>query len=173
MTTVTSFYAAKGGQGVTTCAAIHALSLPGRVLIVDRCGDMPAMLGMADPWPGIHQIRPDLDMWVEPDDTAGYDPTMYDHIVIDWGTELPETGRFILVTRACYLALRRWTHWREAGRPDQVVLIREPGRALTARDIEQVVGAPVHTVDYDPAIARAVDAGLLAHRAFKVLTNIT
>ena len=46
-----------------------------------------------------------------------------------------------------------------------VVLVDEPGRALRARDIEASLGVPVvATVLLDPAIARAVDAGLLLAR---------
>jgi hypothetical protein len=45
------------------------------------------------------------------------------------------------------------------------VLVDEPGRALRARDIEASLRAPVvATVLLDPAIARAVDAGLLVAR---------
>jgi hypothetical protein len=45
------------------------------------------------------------------------------------------------------------------------VLIREPGRALHAADVERAVGVPVVAeLDLDPAVARAVDAGLLAAR---------
>lgn len=41
----------------------------------------------------------------------------------------------------------------------------EPGRALDRTDVETVVGAPVQAeVPLDPAVARAVDAGLLASR---------
>lgn len=68
-----------------------------------------------------------------------------------------------LVTRACYLALRRI---RDCPiRPTGVVLIREPGRALGRVDVEAVAAAPV-VVDlaWDPAVARAVDAGLLSSR---------
>ena len=65
----------------------------------------------------------------------------------------------LVVTRACYLALR------PARRPpapaDAVVLVAEPGRTLRTRDVERSLGAPVvATVPWDPAIARAVDAGL-------------
>lgn len=71
--------------------------------------------------------------------------------------------RLTLVTRLCYLALRR-----AAGadpRPDDVIVVAEPGRALHARDVEQAIGAPVvATLTVDPAVARAVDAGLLAAR---------
>ena len=50
-------------------------------------------------------------------------------------------------------------------RPDGVVLVEEPGRSLTAADVARAVGAPVVArIDVDPAIARAVDAGLLAAR---------
>jgi hypothetical protein len=74
----------------------------------------------------------------------------------------------LLVTRPCYLSLRRAA---VVGlRPTGVVLVSEPGRALGTRDVEQVVGAPVVAeVPVDPAVARAVDAGLLASRLPRVL----
>jgi hypothetical protein len=69
----------------------------------------------------------------------------------------------LLVTRLCYLALRAAV--RQPTRPTGVVLVEEPGRALRARDIEASLGVPVvATVLLDPAIARAVDAGLLLAR---------
>lgn len=92
-------------------------------------------------------------------------------VVIDAGTGAPPTAlidvtpsaRRLLVTRACYLSLRRAS--RSPVRPDGVVLVDEPGRRLRARDVERSIGAPiVSTVSIDPAIARAVDAGLLAAR---------
>lgn len=69
----------------------------------------------------------------------------------------------LLVTRPCYLALR---HAVAAPlTPSAVVLVSEPGRALDAWSVEEVIGAPVVCqVPYDPAIARAVDAGLLSQR---------
>ncbi len=69
----------------------------------------------------------------------------------------------LLVTRACYLALRRAA--TAPVRPSGVVLVTEPGRALGRSDVEHVVGAPVRAeVAVDPAVARAVDAGVLANR---------
>jgi MinD-like ATPase involved in chromosome partitioning or flagellar assembly len=69
--------------------------------------------------------------------------------------------RSLLVTRPCYLALRHAA--RSVLRPTGVIVVREPGRALDRHDIEQVVGVPVLAeVGTDPAITRAVDAGLLA-----------
>lgn len=69
----------------------------------------------------------------------------------------------LLVTRACYLSVRRAT--RLGLRPDGVVVVREPGRALQDDDLSAVIGAPVvSTVDVDPAVSRSVDSGMLVQR---------
>ncbi len=74
-----------------------------------------------------------------------------------------QASRSWLVTRSCFLALRRAA--RAPLQPSGVVLLVEPGRALTPGDVEDVVGAPlVLRVEVDPAVARAVDAGILAGR---------
>ncbi len=71
--------------------------------------------------------------------------------------------RSVLVTRACFLSLRRAL--RAPLRPSEIVLLTEPGRSLSRLDVEDCVGAPVVAeVAVDPAVARAVDAGLLATR---------
>lgn len=76
---------------------------------------------------------------------------------------LQHAPRSLLVTRPCYLALRTAT--RQRARVDGVVLVSEPGRALGARDVESVLGAPVVAeVPVSPQIARVVDAGLLTSR---------
>ena len=73
------------------------------------------------------------------------------------------SDRSLLVTRACYLSLHHAT--TAPYRPTGVVLVREPGRALDEADVEASLGVPVvASVDLDPAIARAVDAGLLNTR---------
>jgi len=96
--------------------------------------------------------------------------------VIDAGTNPPSVDlldgdvRSLLVTRACYLALRRAA--AAPCRPDGVVLVSEPGRALRAADVARAVGAPVvASVSHDPAIARAVDSGLLTARLPRLLTR--
>ena len=78
-------------------------------------------------------------------------------------TALCAAGRNTLVLRPCYLALRRamevstWV--------DGVVVVSEPDRALDAHDVERLLGARVlASLDVDPAVARAVDAGLLVQR---------
>jgi hypothetical protein len=77
----------------------------------------------------------------------------------------------LLVLRPCYLALRR----AEAApiRPSGVILVNEQGRSLTRRDVEEVLGVPVRAeIPYEPAVARAVDAGLLATRVPRNLERL-
>jgi hypothetical protein len=69
----------------------------------------------------------------------------------------------LLVLRPCYLSLRRAL--QAPMRPSGVILVSEPGRSLGRSDVEDVLGVPVRAVvGIDPAVARAVDAGLLATR---------
>ena len=90
-------------------------------------------------------------------------------VVIDAGrntgglpTRIPQT--MVLVTAPCYLALRRALR---GPTPDMIVVRREPGRSLDSLDVATVLGLePWHVIeiDQDPAIARAVDAGLLVEK---------
>jgi MinD-like ATPase involved in chromosome partitioning or flagellar assembly len=102
-------------------------------------------------------------------------------VIVDCGTVLaPRAGvasacyeqstHALLVVRPCYLALRRvqrhdWT-------ASKLVVVREPGRALSKRDIEAATGVDVVAeVPFDASIARAVDAGLLASKPPKLLVR--
>lgn len=98
-------------------------------------------------------------------------------VVLDIGTPalplvplLSASAQTVLVTRACYLALRAA---RRGPDPDHVVMIAEPGRALRSRDVEASVGVSVGpVVSWDPAVARAVDAGLLTARIPRSLRSL-
>lgn len=101
-------------------------------------------------------------------------------VVIDLGVRLRRDpvadaiadccDRSLLVTRPCYLALRLAAD--APYRPSGIVLIREKDRSLDAVDVEASAGAPVvATIDVHPAIARAVDAGLLNTRLPRPLTR--
>jgi MinD-like ATPase involved in chromosome partitioning or flagellar assembly len=69
----------------------------------------------------------------------------------------------LLVLRPCYLGLRRAL--AAPLRASGVILVTEEGRSLSGRDVEETLGIPVRAeVACDPAVARAVDAGLLATR---------
>ncbi len=74
----------------------------------------------------------------------------------------------LLVLRPCYLALRRAL--AAPLRPTGVILVGEEGRSLGRRDVEEVLGVPVRAeIAYDPAVSRAVDAGLLSRRVPRAL----
>lgn len=97
-------------------------------------------------------------------------------VTIDVGTRVPpeplarRATRSLLVTRPCYLSLRRAV--RSTVRPTGVILVDEPGRGLGPRDVEHAIGAPVEAVvSVDPSVARAVDAGLLATRLPRVMAR--
>lgn len=97
-------------------------------------------------------------------------------VVVDCGTLPGPVGRAvaraadrsILVTRACYVAVRRQMDHDLA--PTEIALVREANRSLDPSDLAAALGAPVRTtVRFDPSISRAVDAGLLRSRLPRVL----
>jgi hypothetical protein len=189
-------WSAKGGVGTTVVAAALALvaSSRGPVVLVDLAGDLPAVLGVAEPdGPGVAEwtrggcLDPVSPLCLPVTRTMRLLPRGHGRIdalvperlprattvVVDAGVIADDdsdaacfvagAGRSLLVTRACYVALRRAT--RLHIRPDGVVLVNEPGRALTAHDVAAVIGAPVVAdIPVDAHVSRAVDAGLLAAR---------
>lgn len=197
----------KGGSGTTAVAAALALLLararPGGALLADLAGDVPAVLGLAEP------SGPGLAEWLAsgagPDALARLEVPAGDAlsvlpagepapaatgdraealaasltadpraVVVDCGTLGPaappaavtvaaSAALSLAVLRPCYLALRRAL--AAPVRPSAVVLVREPERSLSRRDVEEVLGVPVRAeIPFDGSVARAVDAGLLATR---------
>ena len=192
-------WSVKGGSGTTVFASVLALSLAerhGETCIIDFCGDVPSVLGMAEPaGRGIRdwlsspardaqelvdlRIGATSRLHVIPAGSAtSFDEgalddlvsITHDHpVVVDFGRLAPSPSvlRKVqadwLVVRSCYLALRRAA--RLHNRPRGVVLMKEHGRALSTRDVQSVVGAPVVAeITVTEGIARSVDAGLLATR---------
>lgn len=180
MTQHTVFHAAKGGQGVTTSACAYALTIASaerKVLLVGN-DDTLACLGFpSSDVRGFEIKRGSLD-YISYTEVAGRDwRGKYSDVVWDIASDeqVPgrsfvydgENPRFVLVTRPCYLALRRYTAQREAGvvhQPDCVLLVEESGRSLDADDVANIIDRQVASVPCDPSISRAVDAGLLASR---------
>jgi MinD-like ATPase involved in chromosome partitioning or flagellar assembly len=186
-------WSVKGGSGTTvvasTLALVHAEKSSRGGLIVDLAGDVPAVLGLAEPsgigigeWfaqnenssrmtlqsiaiqatanlqlisRGSGQIAPNANFAELAASLATFDLP----VVIDAGCGvvspelLARASSSLLITRPCYLSLRRAAQLNVA--PHGVVLINEPGRALSKRDVE---------FTFDATISRAVDAGLLASR---------
>jgi len=71
----------------------------------------------------------------------------------------------VVVLRGCYLALRRAVRMPATADAAGAVLIEEPGRALGARDVADVLGVPVlATVSVRSSVARVIDAGVFPVR---------
>lgn len=97
-------------------------------------------------------------------------------VVVDCGTPgdtvgtavAAAAGLSLLVLRPCYLAVRRAL--AAPIRPSGVILVSEPHRSLSRKDVEEVLGVPVRAeVAWDPEVARCVDAGLLGRRVPRAL----
>ncbi len=161
-TTVT-FVGAKGGVGTTTVAALHALDLPRRGHSVRLSAssttgieDLAALLGIPAPAGG-------QAVDVVPGLTLGDQLAADADNVVDAGTDTvsDHDGSAYLVLRNDYLSLRRALN-TGAGIAG-LVLVVEPDRALSARDVTDVLAQPlVAELRVDPVIARAADAGLLS-----------
>ena len=77
--------------------------------------------------------------------------------------EVADVG--LMVVRGCYLTLRRAVAAPGLAATHGVVLVDEPGRSLGSREVADVLGRPVLArVPVRSAIARAVDAGVIASR---------
>ncbi len=203
-------WSVKGGSGTTVVASTLALMRAAEsqrgALLVDLAGDVPAVLGLAEPsGPGISDwfVNRDhgsamalqsiavqatanlqiiargsklLDANFNFTELCAALKTFDIPIIVDAGCGLPSpdllahASSSLLVTRPCYLSLRRAAQLSVS--PTGIVLINEVGRALSKHDIEAVIGAPVVSeIAFDAAIARAVDAGLLASRLPTIMTK--
>lgn len=146
---------AKGGQGtsVTACAVALRAAGEGRTVRLDGHDrtTLAAILGTTGDGP----VIPGLVL-------GDHNEEACDLVVHD-GPAPP--GTTMLVTRPCYLALRRALHEGATSNASGVVTVTEPGRALDSDDIAAVLGLPViATIPVRAEIARAVDAGILADR---------
>jgi hypothetical protein len=170
---LTVLYAAKGGQGVTTIAAIWAAS-PDPPLFVDGGGDLLAALGFQDP-PGdglagmvsgtgpidvaalVEAAEADGSRVVPSGHVCGVPPYRWAslaaalagdrrHWVVDAGSG-PARVMGHGADRALIVTRNCYLALsraaRAALRPTGVVVVREPDRPLTDADIERVVRAPI------------------------------
>lgn len=159
---------AGGGQGTTTVAVALAALSSRRHTTTLTAHDRDAICALVgigpEPPPGPVELAPGLTLAQTAEAARGV-------AVVDAGSLLRlraqpaepvivpvDERRWLVVRGPCYLSLRAAvTHpWR----PDGVVLLTEPRRALSARDVADVLGAPVVAeIPQDHRVARAIDAG--------------
>jgi hypothetical protein len=163
---------ARGGHGTSTVTAVLALAaaedIPTTILTHDPVA-MARLLGATPPMPTEPFVAaPNLTV-------AGLDGPRTDLTIVDAGsattasaTPLSPGERYAIVRGPCYLALATLVSLPDLGL-DGVILVAEPGRALSAADASAVLGLPVvATVPVRSSIARLIDAGLLAGRPSEV-----
>jgi CobQ/CobB/MinD/ParA nucleotide binding domain len=191
----------QGATTITAALGVLHAQAGQRTLLIDTGGDLPAILGkpeqlsvgLAD-----YLIDPNItldDVTINIDEnlhivTRGTGPITfttytyglitgglgeYDRVIVDAGTSADEwnqhADRNVFVTRPCYLAVRRAIHLPT--RPTDVVCMAEPGRALSAHDIEAVLGVPITaTVPVEVDTARIIDAGILGSRMPRHLARV-
>lgn len=184
-----TLFAAKGGQGTTTAAA--AMACKGAehqlVTLVDFGEDVLPALGIGPGVDGTVPIDASGNLAVLTAEWAGFDhegwrSELLDKasrglVIVDAGTNptgkaaeiLEVSDRRIVVTRPCYLALRRFmlSEWEAT----HCLLVNEPGRSLGPKDVEGIVECPVAVVPYDPSVSRAIDAGTMAWRLPRILIH--
>ena len=100
-------------------------------------------------------------------------------VVVDAGSAGPpdpwlvQGASAVMVIRACYLGIQAALA-RPLALGTAVVVVEEPGRALRLSDVTAVFnGHKVVAVPWDPAVSRAVDSGLLAHRMPRSLNRLS
>lgn len=169
--TKTNIYRLKGGSGATTIACAMALSSPRPVVLgaatPEEYEDIAACLGMPRYSDEVTTVTDTVTMRLVTD-ADGFDDSNTD-LVMSTDAAIPGWDN-ILVTRLCYLALRKAVaaEWK----PSSIIVIREPGRALDVKDAERCLArSAVAIIDVDPAVARSIDAGLLAARMPSSLRN--
>lgn len=189
---VIHFFHTKGGVHCSTVATLTALSAP--TLLIDLQGDIPAILGtyITDEstaetvlatgvswWAAAHAVTDTL--YVMSRAERGPVPLALDvevaamqvpdgmNVVVDWGMHAPRgLTRRLLVTSPSYLAIR--SAMPNVADVDGIVVSgRHPGSSLGASDVSHALGKPVVAeIDFDPQLARSIDAGLLVSRTPRV-----
>jgi hypothetical protein len=180
---------AKGGQGTTTVATVLGALAAGHAetaLVASRPDDVYAFTASRPLGgdAGVVELTARLALASEP---LGWGSRPNAQVVLadigrldDFAVEADLGGddwtRWLVLRGPCYAALRSAVEARWPA--DGVILLTEPGRAITAADVADVVGAPVIAqVPVEPGVARVLDAGLLLARlhhlaAFRSLAHL-
>jgi len=176
MTRMITFIGARGGHGTSTVAATAALfaATEQRTILVSADpGASAALVGAPMPIGGeCLDVTPRLTLTARPELHADAEVIVVDagRLASEATVEAPRTGetrRYVVLRGPCYVALATILAAGEPT-PDGIILVSEPGRALSERDVAEVLGVPIAaTIPIDPAVARAIDAGLLPSRVHR------
>ena len=163
---------ARGGSGTSTVAAALAC-LAAAETTVTLAGHDPValahLLAVPAPLPGSPvTVAANVSLTVEAEQAEFLQPDLR---VIDGGTlanadgDGNEDARYVVVRGPCYLALATLVGQAERNF-DGVILLSEPGRAMTATHVADVTGLPIiASIPVHARVARCLDAGVLANRA--------
>lgn len=171
MSAVINIWTAKGGQGGTITAVATAVAASkyasniGSIGVTGHDVDaIAATFGVGATLQAGSPITDRISVSVGSEDLI-----IRDRGPIDEGSAL-EGG--LLVTRNCYLALRRAV--RLGSGLAGFILTSEPKRALSTTDVKACLSNMplIALIETDDAIARANDAGLIAQRTPDTLLNV-
>ena len=161
---------ARGGHGTTTVACALAVMSAAQGPTTLAAADLDtaaAVLGLPRPTTTPISVVGSLRLDSVSGAGAAVGTTIVDGGTIAAGPPAGPGLRIAVLRGPCYLALATLlAHGRDY---DGVVVVEEPDRSLTARDISDVLDVPVlATVRTSPTVARAIDAGMLVARAHRL-----
>ena len=177
-----TFSSRKGGVGCTTVACSVATLLADNgspTLLVDAGlnADTYAWLGIGTPDEDTEPTEVRANLWVvratSAEQVVALNLAPYSYVVTDAGQRpmslsFTEGDEKVLVVRNDYMALRNSVN-HDMKQYHKAVVVMEPERVLTAGDCRNVLGVETLTVEWLPALSRAIDAGLAPMRVPGIL----
>jgi hypothetical protein len=158
---------ARGGSGASTLAAgiaLYTARYASTELVAAERDTTAALLGLA----GTQDARSPIDvadrLTLAATPTGSAKIAVIDAQRLDQLDTQPDGLLLVALRGPCYLGLRTITTTTVV-RADGIVLLAEPGRSLTRRDVSDVCDVPVMAeIAVTANVARTIDAGLLVTR---------
>jgi len=167
MTRTITVAGARGGSGASTVAAGIALYTARHAsteLVAAELDTTAALLGLAGTQDARTAIAVADRLTLTATPTGSAEIAVIDAQRLDQLDTQPAGLLLIALRGPCYLGLRTITT-TTAVRADGIVLLAEPGRSLTRRDVSDVCDVPVMAeIAVTANVARTIDAGLLVTR---------
>ena len=161
---------ARGGSGTSTIAAALALLIAGHAsteLVAADPGTTAALLGLASTQDSRAPIDVAPRLTLTSTSTGSAEIDVVDAQRLDQLHKKPDGLLLVVLRGPCYLGLRTIT--MTDVRADGIVLLMEPGRSLTRRDVSAVCDVPVVAeIAVTANVSRTIDAGLLVTRLHRL-----